>query len=339
MEDAWRAIQSASPDELRQRLRIVFEDESGKDYGGMAREFFLLLSKELFASGVFVVTDDYRYCWNVRRAVDAELCEFIGNLIGLAIYHHKHMELPLAFHIWRHLQGTEDAATLENLKQFDSQHHRSLQWLLENDVTELGLTFTVSGADGESIPLKDDGDNVPVTNENKQEYVELCVRYALVERFVAFNEPLARGLYRYVPQHLLLPFDAAELDMLLNGQQDLSVEDWRENTNYMGELSAQSAIVIEFWNAVSEMTPEHRALLLRFCTGTDRLPVGGFANLQGGSGPQRFTIAPLLDKPPDSLPHAHTCFNRLELPMDYTEGRLAQLIITAITETTTFDLV
>jgi len=52
--------------------------------------------------------------------------------------------------------------------------------------------------------------------------------------------------------------------------------------------------------------------LLRFTTGTTRLPISGFKDLQGSDGPRRFTIEKSGDL--QALPRSHKCFNRLELP-------------------------
>ena len=48
-EESYRRIMSLKrPDILKARLWIEFELEKGLDYGGVAREWFFLLSKEMF---------------------------------------------------------------------------------------------------------------------------------------------------------------------------------------------------------------------------------------------------------------------------------------------------
>ena len=49
LEDSYRIISTASRvDLLKTKLWIEFENEIGLDYGGLAREWFFLLSKEMF---------------------------------------------------------------------------------------------------------------------------------------------------------------------------------------------------------------------------------------------------------------------------------------------------
>lgn len=49
LEDAFRRIMSANKKDLqRGRLAVLWDTEEGLDYGGPSREFFFLLSRELF---------------------------------------------------------------------------------------------------------------------------------------------------------------------------------------------------------------------------------------------------------------------------------------------------
>ena len=67
-----------------------------------------------------------------------------------------------------------------------------------------------------------------------------------------------------------------------------------------------------FWKCVRSWPPERKSRLLQFATGTSRIPVNGFKDLQGSDGPRRFTIEKSGD--PSQLPKSHTCFNRIDLP-------------------------
>jgi len=71
--------------------------------------------------------------------------------------------------------------------------------------------------------------------------------------------------------------------------------------------------VIEwFWRCIRSWPLERKSRLLQFTTGTSKIPVNGFKDLQGSDGPRRFTIEKSGD--PQGLPRSHTCFNRLDLP-------------------------
>jgi len=69
----------------------------------------------------------------------------------------------------------EKPIELKDMESVDSEYFNSLVWIKENDPLELDLNFAV---DEESfgktfqIELKPNGTNIPVTNENKHEYIK-----------------------------------------------------------------------------------------------------------------------------------------------------------------------
>ena len=93
---------------------------------------------------------------------------------------------------------------------------------------------------------------------------------------------------------------------------EIDVDDWKNNTEYTGYTLASPQIQW-FWRVVRAMTLEERAKLIQYVTGTSKVPLEGFAHLQGSTGRQRFQIhRDFGDKA--RLPSAHTCFNQLDLP-------------------------
>lgn len=99
LEDSYRQIQVAAHkvDILKTKLWIEFDGEVGLDYGGVAREWFYLLSKEMFNPyyGLFEysATDNYTLQINPYSGLcnDDHLLyfKFIGRVAGMAVYHGK----------------------------------------------------------------------------------------------------------------------------------------------------------------------------------------------------------------------------------------------------------
>ena len=125
-----------------------------------------------------------------------------------------------------------------------------------------------------------------------------------------------------------------ELELLISGLPDIDVEDMRRNTEYTG-YRVDSPVIQYFWNAVKKYSQEERALLLQFVTGSSKVPLDGFAALQGMGGPQKFRIVRIAGET-DRLPTAHTCFNQLDMPEYSSEEELERKLTTAIKETTGF---
>jgi len=88
-------------------------------------------------------------------------------------------------------------------------------------------------------------------------------------------------------------------------------DDWSKFTDYRG-YDKEDQVISWFWQILRSWPPEQKARLLQFTTGTSRIPVNGFKDLQGSDGPRRFTIEKYGDA--SKLPRSHTCFNRLDLP-------------------------
>jgi hypothetical protein len=82
-----------------------------------------------------------------------------------------------------------------------------------------------------------------------------------------------------------------------------------------------------FWKAVGSFSESDRLLLLRFVTGSDCLPFGGFARLS-----RPFTVQLRPDLSFRRLPSSHTCFNRLDLPVYRSYEELRDKLLLAIRE-------
>ncbi|XP_036279312.1 E3 ubiquitin-protein ligase SMURF1 isoform X8 [Pipistrellus kuhlii] len=211
----------------------------------------------------------------------------------------------------------------------------------ENDITPvLDHTFCVEhNAFGRILQheLKPNGRNVPVTEENKKEYVRLYVNWRFMRGIEAQFLALQKGFNELIPQHLLKPFDQKELELIIGGLDKIDLSDWKSNTR-LKHCAADSNIVRWFWQAVETFDEERRARLLQFVTGSTRVPLQGFKALQGSTGaagPRLFTIH-LIDANTDNLPKAHTCFNRIDIPPYESYEKLYEKLLVAVEETCGF---
>lgn len=116
------------------------------------------------------------------------------------------------------------------------------------------------------------------------------------------------GFHDIVPAELISIFNEQELELLISGLPDIDVDDWKNNTEYHN-YSASSPQIQWFWRAVRSFDKEERAKLLQFVTGTSKVPLNGFKELEGMNGFSRFNIHRDYGNK-DRLPSSHTCFNR-----------------------------
>ncbi|XP_060805532.1 E3 ubiquitin-protein ligase Nedd-4 isoform X2 [Amyelois transitella] len=338
LEDSYRIISSVSRIELlKTKLWVEFESEVGLDYGGLAREWFFLLSKEMFNPyyGLFEYSamDNYTLQINPNSGVCNEehlsYFKFIGRVAGMAVYHGKLLDAFFIRPFYKMmLNKTID---LKDMESVDLEYYNSLMWIRENDPSELELTFSVDEEQfGKTIQreLKPGGANIPVDDENKDEYIKLVIQWRFVSRVQEQMSAFLEGFGALVPLNLLKIFDEHELELLLCGIQHIDVRDWRANTLYKGDYHANHIVVMWFWRVVLSFSNEMRSRLLQFVTGTSRVPMNGFKELYGSNGPQLFTIEKW--GAPENYPRAHTCFNRIDLPPYESYQQLREKLIKAI---------
>ncbi|XP_065219668.1 E3 ubiquitin-protein ligase NEDD4 isoform X1 [Planococcus citri] len=338
LEDSYRIITTANRvDLLKTKLWIEFENEVGLDYGGLAREWFFLLSKEMFNPyyGLFEYSavDNYTLQINPMSGICNEehlnYFAFIGRVAGMAVYHGKLLDAFFIRPFYKMMLGKP--IELKDMESVDSEYYNSLLWIKENDPSELELTFSL---DEETFghtshhELKSNGANIPVTQDNKDEYISLVIQWRFVSRVQSQMSAFLEGFSQLVPLNLIKIFDENELELLMCGIQNIDVKDWKQNTSYKGDYNVNSKTIQWFWRIVLSFNNEMRARLLQFVTGTSRVPMNGFKELYGSNGPQLFTIEKWGT--PDNYPRAHTCFNRLDLPPYESYQQLKEKLIKAI---------
>lgn len=338
LEDSYRIITNVTRvDLLKTKLWIEFENEIGLDYGGLSREWFFLLSREMFNPyyGLFEysATDNYTLQINPFSGVCNEdhlsYFKFIGRVVGMAVYHGKLLDAFFIRPFYKMM--ISKPITIRDMESVDSEYYNSLLWILENDPAELDLRFCV---DEETFglmqqrELKTNGANIPVTQENKTEYINLVIQGRFVSRIQPQMNAFLEGFNELIPLNLIKIFDEHELELLIGGIGKIDVKDWKENTAYKGDYHANHIVIQWFWRVVLSFTNELRARLLQFVTGTSRVPMNGFKELYGSNGPQLFTVEKWGTS--KNYPRAHTCFNRLDLPPYDTYVELREKLMTAI---------
>ncbi|KAJ3511679.1 hypothetical protein NLJ89_g3952 [Agrocybe chaxingu] len=341
-EDSYAEIMRQTPNDLKKRLMIKFDGEDGLDYGGLSREFFFLLSHEMFNPFYclfeYSAHDNYTLQINPASGVNPEhlnYFKFIGRCLGLGIFHRRFLDAYFIVSFYKMI--LKKKVTLSDLESVDAELHRGLTWMLENDITDIiDETFTTTEERfGEmvTIELKPGGADVPVTEENKKDYVDHVVEYRISKRVKDQFEAFMSGFSELIPQDLITVFDERELELLIGGMSEIDVDDWTKFTDYRG-YEVNDEVIQWFWKCVRSWPPERKSRLLQFATGTSRIPVNGFKDLQGSDGPRRFTIEKSGD--PSQLPKSHTCFNRIDLPPYKDYASLEQKLTLAVEETVGF---
>lgn len=323
-----------SPTDFKKPMKVKFRGEDGVDEGGVRKEFFMLIIRDLFQPGydMFAADNENGFFWFNKDSMTSNVeFELIGRIMGLAIFNSIILDVRFPRIVYKKLLGVP--LSFDDLAELNPGLHKGFIQMLEyeekpgsaslEDVfcRSFSVEYEVFGGQ-KVVELKPGGADIPLTIDNREEYVRLYLEWyfnrSIHRQFVAF----ARGFHAVCGGDILNALLPEEVELLVCGSTELDFSALEQNTKYDGGFHANSTTVRHFWEVVHDMTEEEKRLLLTFSTGSDRVPINGL-------GEMGFILA---RHGPDSdrLPSAHTCFNVLLLPDYRNKEKLERLLKAAI---------
>ncbi|KAK3904601.1 hypothetical protein C8A05DRAFT_42350 [Staphylotrichum tortipilum] len=253
VDDSLKAVSEViggGGEEVKKGLKINFRGEEGVDAGGLRKEWFLLLVRELFNPdhGMFLYDEDSHYCYfNPHSLEPSEQFFLVGVVLGLAIYNSTILDVALPPFAFRKLllsghnhpsPSSPPASTppppsmtytLSDLAEYRPALARGLRALLDYEGDDVESVFCLDfcvaipryGA-VERVPLCPHGERRAVTNANRREYVDAYVRYMLDGAVARQFEPFKRGFFTVCvggtgTEGVLGLFRPEEIELLIRG--------------------------------------------------------------------------------------------------------------------------
>uniref|UniRef100_A0A2K6M7P3 HECT-type E3 ubiquitin transferase n=1 Tax=Rhinopithecus bieti TaxID=61621 RepID=A0A2K6M7P3_RHIBE len=260
---------------------VEFEGEQRVDEGG-------LIVEEIFNPDIGMFT--YDELTKLREPPCPANLSFQTEgqftLIGLAIYNNCILDVHFPMVVYRKLMGKK--GTFHDLGDSHPVLYQSSKDLLAYEGNE-------------------NVDKIPMTNENRKEFVNLYSDYILNKSVDKQFKAFWRGFHTVtneLPSKYL--FRPEEIELFICGSQNLDFQALEETTEYDGGYTRDSVLIREFWEIINSFTDEQERLFLQFTMGTDRAPVGRLGQLKkiiAKNGPDT-----------ERLPTSHTCFHVLLLP-------------------------
>ncbi|XP_067930960.1 probable E3 ubiquitin-protein ligase HECTD2 [Watersipora subatra] len=338
--------------DLKKKLKVTFVGEPGLDLGGLTKEWFLLLVRDLFRPeyGMFVYDKSAGTYWFNLANRESKLKEYnlIGVLMGLAMYNGINLDIMLPFVAYKKLLspavvpcgnpnatvGVIPKPTVYDLESVMPGVAQSLRELLEYDgdvEDDFCLTHQVSvGQNGKTFTeeLIKDGASVAVTAENRQTYVDAYLEWILNKSIYLPFRAFYHGFHSVCASNALLTLKPVEIEVLVCGCPDIQLDELQNVCQYDGYHERDQNIK-DFWAILHKLNEKGQKSLLRFITGSDRIPAGGMQEME-------FKISRMHN--PNMLPVAHTCFNHLVLPAYNDKKVMQQKLLMAISNTEGFGL-
>ncbi|KAI2473373.1 hypothetical protein F4781DRAFT_380129 [Annulohypoxylon bovei var. microspora] len=361
VEDSLKKVSEvvgSGSEDIKKGLRIEFQGEEGVDGGGLRKEWFLLLVREVFNPdhGLFVYDEDSRFCYfNPNTFETSDQYFLVGVLLGLAIYNSTILDVAFPPFAFRKLLASAPPPaigapahsrptmnyTLDDLAEFRPVLAKGLRQLLdfEGDVqSTFCLDFVIEVEKyGTRIraPLCPGGETKMVTNANRREYVDLYVRYLLDTSVSRQFEPFKRGFFTVCAGNALTLFRPEEIELLVRGSDEpLDITSLRGVAVYTGwpkNINPRREPIVQwFWDTFEGASPADQRRLLSFITSSDRIPAMGATSL--------VIRINLLGEDEGRFPSARTCFNILSLYRYASRARLEQCLWRAVNESEGFGL-
>ncbi|KAK2492005.1 hypothetical protein MC885_002068 [Smutsia gigantea] len=183
---------------------------------------------------------------------------FAGQILGLALNHRQLVNIYFTRSFYKHILGIP--VNYQDVASIDPEYAKNLQWILDNDISDLGLELTFSvetdvfGA-MEEVPLKPGGGSILVTQNNKAEYVQLVTELRMTRAIQPQINAFLQGFHMFIPPSLIQLFDEYELnlssspkELLLSGMPEIDVSDWIKNTEYTSGYEREDPVIQEVCN-------------------------------------------------------------------------------------------
>ena len=337
--------------DLWRELKISFNGEISSDAGGLYREWFTILIEELEKKEMKLFEraecDEINYVFNKNLNENSKWCfkyfNFLGRLIAKSLIDNITINLSFNCLIYKLILG--ETINFEDLKNIDTNLYSSLLSMKnmkpeELDTMEIYYSIQYENDKGEIVieELIPNGNDKKVTDIN--DYIEKRINY-LVTKSQIFINHIQEGLFNFIPKDILQSLNSSEFELLICGQPFIDVNDWNKHSIYKGDFNKNHKCVKWFWEEIYKLSQEDLRKFLQFSTGTSQVPINGFKKLESNRGEiAKFCLNSVVynKNKKNNYIRAHTCFNRLDVPIFPNKEELHEAILFVLKNNTGFGI-
>ncbi|XP_077457309.1 ubiquitin-protein ligase E3B isoform X2 [Stigmatopora argus] len=377
LEDGYDQLRRLPVNSIKGVIRVKFVndlgvDEAGIDQDGVFKEFLEEIIKKVFnpALNLFKTTSGnerlYPSPTSYIHENHLQLFEFVGKMLGKAIYEGIVVDVPFASFFLSQVLGHHHStfySSIDELPSLDSEFYKNLTSIkrYDGDVGDLGLSLSYDeDVMGQLVchELIPGGKTIPVTNENKFSYIHLMAHFRMHTQIKEQTAAFIRGFRSIINPEWLHMFSTPEVQRLISGDNaEIDLDDLKKHTVYYGGFHSSHRVIIWLWDILSsDFTSEERAMFLKFVTSCSRPPLLGFAYLKPPFSIRCVEVSDDQDtgdtlgsvlrgfftirkkEPGGRLPTSSTCFNLLKLPNYSKKSILRDKLRYAISMNTGFEL-
>uniref|UniRef100_A0A6Q2ZPM2 HECT-type E3 ubiquitin transferase n=1 Tax=Esox lucius TaxID=8010 RepID=A0A6Q2ZPM2_ESOLU len=355
LEDGYDQLRRLPVNSIKGVIRVKFVndlgvDEAGIDQDGVFKEFLEEIIKKVFnpALNLFKTTSGnerlYPSPTSYIHENHLQLFEFVGKMLGKAMYEGIVVDVPFASFFLSQVMGHHHStfySSIDELPSLDSEFYKNLTSIkrYDGDVSDLGLTLSYDeDVMGQLVchELIPGGKTMLVTNENKISYIHLMAHFRMHTQIKEQTAAFIRGFRSIINPEWLHMFSTPEVQRLVSGDNaEIDLDDLKKHTVYYGGFHSSHRVIIWLWDILSsDFTAEERAMFLKVSTTLYLCHDTG--DTLGSVLRGFFTIR--KKEPGGRLPTSSTCFNLLKLPNYSKKSILRDKLRYAISMNTGFEL-
>ncbi|XP_072334953.1 ubiquitin-protein ligase E3B isoform X1 [Scyliorhinus torazame] len=377
LEDGYEQLRRLPVNTMKGVIRVKFVndlgvDEAGIDQDGVFKEFLEEIIKKVFdpALNLFKTTSGderlYPSPTSYIHENHLQLFEFVGKMLGKAVYEGIVVDVPFASFFLSQVLGHHHSAlysSIDELPSLDSEFYKNLTSIkrYDGDIGDLGLTLSYDeDVMGQLVchELVPGGKTIGVTNENKISYIHLMAHFRMHTQVKDQTIAFIRGFRSIINPEWLRMFSTPEVQRLIAGDNaEIDLEDLKKHTVYYGGFHGSHRVITWLWDIMArDFTSDERAMFLKFVTSCSRPPLLGFAYLKPPFSIRCVEVSDDQDtgdtlgsvlrgfftirkkEPGGRLPTSSTCFNLLKLPNYSKKSILREKLRYAISMNTGFEL-
>ena len=322
---------------LKKELKINFKGEVSYDAGGIMREWFTTVFQTLEADKLklFIISDSNEFSYIINPFLshnkeNLEYFAFIGKLIAKALF--DNITVNICFNKLIYKMILQEEINFNDLLFIDYTLYTSLKNLKEIGLSQnnnLEVYYSLEMKDvynhTHSLELVNKGREIPLTNID--DYIKKRINF-MIGLYEPFIKEIRDNIYAYFSKEVITSFTSDEFELILNGRPFIDIEEWKIFTEYKEPYNANHYIIKWFWDILKDLNQKELSNILLFSTGSGRVPLGGFAVLESNRGNiSRFRIEMLLyEKGCKNFIKAHTCFNRIDIPLYKNKEEMVEMI-------------
>ena len=331
LEDSYNYLQKIQTINIARPLKIRFVNEQIVDEEGVYREWYQCMFKEILSpQKKLFILNPYKSLepntwlfYPKYPGMKLELYEFIGKLMIKLVADIINVRNLITNRVL--LKSIlRRPITLDDIKYYNLDLYQKLKYINDNQIRgnkqleSIRFVWNIKGPNNsiQEIELVQGGKNIFLNDSNKITFIDKVI---YVEAIMPYDEQIKytqKGLFSLLEQDVRGIFSVEELNFLITGQENIDLNDWKENTIYKGAYNPNHPVIKMFWDKIGTMQKNELIKFLEFSTGTGSVQIDGFGSLKGVGGRiQKFTIEPFTNYSAEN-PDIYT-FHRIEAKRVY----------------------